>query len=395
MREMLAEASLIDDTTRRARLTNWAFKSEGVARIGAALQLARSEPGITVSTAELDADPWALVTTNAVIDLRTGTSITPDRSALLTKRAGTSYDPTAVCPRWLAFLARVLGGDVDMTDFLQRAVGYSLTGLSTEHCVFFLYGTGANGKTTFVNAIRALLGEYARATDTNVWMSRKHPGVPDDLAALRGTRLATATEGEDGQRLAESRIKQVSGGDAIGARKLYGEWFEFVPHFKLWFATNHKPQIPSDDYAIWRRIRLLPFEVQISETEQDKDLSQKLGAEMPGILNWALEGCRKWQSRGLDPPTAVQSAGDQYRAEQDRIGAFLEDCCEVDPLRTALTATAAELYDRYKRWCDDNGCHALSALRFKEKVTKRGPHQHKTKTANVWRGVKVLGGGDF
>jgi putative DNA primase/helicase len=241
-----------------------------------------------------------------------------------------------------------------------------------------------------VNTIRALLGEYARATDTGMWMSKKHTSVPDDLAALRGVRLATTVEGEDGQRLAESRIKQIAGGDAIGARKLYGEWFEFVPQLKLFFATNHKPQIQSDDYAIWRRIRLIPFNVQIPEGERDTSLPQKLLAELPGILNWALEGCRQWQADGLTPPATVKAAVDQYRAEQDRIGAFLDECCVANREKDAVTVTAGVLYEKYSRWCDGNGHYRLSASRFKDKLRERGYVQRRTKKGYVWHGIGLL-----
>jgi putative DNA primase/helicase len=390
IRKMQLKAVLLDDDNRKRALIKWALASESVGRIAAAIQLARSEPGITITAADLDKDPWALVTTNAVLDLRTGKPVAARRDALLTKQAGTSYDPGATCPVWDAYLDRVMRGDKARINFLQRAVGYALTGLTTEHCVFFLYGTGANGKTTFVNTIHAMLGEYARATDTNMWVSKKHASVPDDLAALRGIRLATTTEGEDGQRLAESRIKQIAGGDVIAARKLYGDWFQFVPQLKLFFATNHKPVIMSDDHAIWRRIRLIPFEVQIPEAERDQTLQRKLLAELPGILNWALEGCLQWQAEGLQPPAAVQEAGKQYRAEQDRIGAFLDECCVVNPDQTTMTVTASALYGSYTRWCNNNGCHSLSALRFKEKLGERGLVQHKTKKANEWRGIGLL-----
>ena len=395
IRNMQRKAVLLDDDDKKKqqkkrKLLNWALTSESAGRIAAAVQLARSEPGITITAARLDADPWALVTTNTVLDLRTGLPVTPRRDTLLTKQAGTSYDPAATCPTWDAFLDRVMRGDAATINFLQRAVGYSLTGLTTEHCVFFLYGTGANGKTTFVNTIRALLGEYARATDTSMWMSKKHTSVPDDLAALRGVRLATTVEGEDGQRLAESRIKQIAGGDAIGARKLYGEWFEFVPQLKLFFATNHKPQIQSDDYAIWRRIRLIPFDVQIPEGERDTSLPQKLLAELPGILNWALEGCRQWQADGLTPPTTVRAAVDQYRAEQDRIGAFLEECCVANREKTAVKVTASDLYREYARWCESSGCYRLSAPRFKEKLRERRYEQKRTKEGLLWHGIGLL-----
>lgn len=389
MRGMLARAASIEDNGKRTTLTRWANQSESAARIAAALQLARSEMGVAVKAAQLDADPWAFVTQNAVIDLRTGRPTDPRRDALLTKIGGTQFDATANCQTWLAFLARVLRDDAALIDFLQRAVGYSLTGDTSEHCIFILYGTGANGKTTFINTIKALAGDYGRSTHMQTWMVRKNPGVPDDIAALRGVRLATATEGEDGQRLAESQIKQVAGGDVIAARKLYGDWFEFAPTFKLWMATNHRPQIHSDDYAIWRRIRLVPFEVQIPADERDHHLQQKLLAELPGILNWALQGCTGWLARGLEAPMQVAAASNQYREEQDRIGTFLEECCEVSPENSGTSTSASDLYGAYRRWCESNGCGRLSQPRFKEKLLERRLVQKRLETGLRWLGVTV------
>lgn len=310
---------------------------------------------------------------------------------MLTKRTEVRFDADAECPVWLAFLDRVMRSDAAMIEFLQRAVGYTLTGLNVEHCVFFLYGSGANGKTTFLNILRLLLGQYARATETETWMAKRERGVPEDLAALRGIRLAVAAEGEDGQRLSEARIKRCTGGDAIEARKLYGERFNFVPVFKLWFASNHKPQVLSDDDAIWRRIRMVPFTATIPENERDRTLPQRLEAELPGILNWALRGCLMWQyDRVLVSPEQVKAATQTYRDEQDRVGTFLDECCVTD---AKANTGASEAYAAYVGWCDRNGHKPFSNSRFRDKLEERGFSRKRDKKGWRWVGLGLLAQG--
>jgi putative DNA primase/helicase len=328
VRSIYDEAASGRDEDERKAIAGWACKSEAAGRITAMLSLASSEADVVVLPEELDIDPWALNVENGTVDLHTGDLQPHDREDLITKIAGCRYDPKAEAPTWTKFLERVMDGNQELIAFLQRAVGYSLTGTTGEECLFIPYGTGANGKSKFLGAIHALLGGYAQQLPRETLTTRQRNGnIPNDLAALQGIRFTTAIETRQGQRLDEELVKQLTGGDKIRARFLHAEFFEFRPAAKIWLATNHKPKITGTDDGIWRRIRLVPFEVTIPEDERDHDLAAKLEAELPGILAWAVEGCLAWQQHGLKPPTAVASATDTYRQEEDLFGDFVEQCC--------------------------------------------------------------------
>jgi putative DNA primase/helicase len=273
--------------------------------------------GYPVIPEHLDQDPWLFNVENGTIDLKTGELRPHERGALITKLAPVQYDREAECPTWWKFLMRIFNGNLALIEFLQKAVGYALTGSTREQCLFFLHGLGANGKSTLLEIIHTLLGDYAHRTSSETFLIKKSGGIPNDVAALRGARLVGAVEVESGRRLAEVLIKEMTGGDRISARFLHAEWFDFKPEFKIFLAANHKPVIRGTDHAIWRRIHLIPFNVQIPKPEQDRDLPEKLKAELPGILNWALEGCQMWQLYGLEPPAEVQAATQDYREEMD------------------------------------------------------------------------------
>ena len=306
-RDTLARLAAEAVRTGDKKLASWATRSANKSRIDAMVSLGQSEIGIARRSEIFDANPRVFNTASGLIELKTGECRPTEPGDYVTMAAPVFYRREAECPVWLTFLDRVLGGNLDLIEFLQRAVGYSLTGLTIEQCLFLLYGSGANGKTTLLEALRGILGNYAQQTPTETLLLRGNggSGIPNDLARLRGARLVCATEIEDGHRLAESLVKQLTGGDTITARFLHREFFEFRPQFKLWIATNHKPMIRGTDYAIWRRIRLVPFEVQIPPEERDAELPAKLAAESTGILAWAVEGCLQWQKKGLDAPEAV------------------------------------------------------------------------------------------
>jgi putative DNA primase/helicase len=276
----------------------------------------------------------------------------------MTKVAPAPYDADAKCPTWLAFLARIMNGNQPLIDFLQRAVGYSLTGTTGERCLLFLYGIGANGKSTFLEVLRALLAEYAQQADFTTFLERKGDSGPrNDIARLFGARVVTSSEVGEGKRLNESLVKTLTGNDTVTARFLHAEFFEFSPQFKLWLAANHRPVIRGTDNAIWTRVRLVPFLVSIPEGERDLGLKDKLVAELPGILAWAVQGCLLWHEYGLGMPAAVQEATESYRRESDTLGAFLEDCTVAE----ADAATkATELYQAYKQWAEEAGEYQLT-----------------------------------
>jgi putative DNA primase/helicase len=379
-------ASEAGDQGMADRLASHAGRTQSANRIKAMIELAQSEPGIPVRTTELDQDNYLLGVTNGVINLRTGSLREPRQEDHLTKQAHVLYDPNAKAPLFLAFLDRIMGGNRALVDFLQRAIGYSLTGDTGEQCLFFLYGSGANGKSTLLNAIKEALGDYAMQCPAETLMVKQGGGIPNDIARLRGARFVATSETEDGRRFAESMIKQLTGQDTIAARFLFAEYFEFAPNFKIWLGANHKPVIRGDDYAIWRRIRLVPFIVTIPPEERDTSLPAKLKDEYPGILAWAVQGCLKWQRQGLNPPPEVLAATEEYKSEMDLIGKWIEECCITTP---HATAKAGALYGSYKRWVEDNGGFPLSSTKFGLKLGDRGFAKEKSGTV-VYRGIGLL-----
>ena len=342
--------------------------------------------GIPVLPEQLDTDRWLLNVLNGTIDLRTGDLREHRRENLITKLAPVIYDPEAACPVWLAFLNRIMCNNDVVIDFLQRAIGYALTGDTREQCLFLLYGTGANGKSTFIETLRAMLGDYACQTDFTTFLVSRSDAVRNDLAALRGGRFVSAVEVESGRHLNEALVKQVTGGDAITARFLYQEFFTFLPQFKIFLAANHKPVIWGTDDGIWRRIRLIPFTETIPVSEQDKNLLAKLRSELPGILNWAIEGCLAWQRSGLGEPEEIDFATEMYREESDPVGCFIEDCCEINP---EAKTQARKLYEAFREWCEDSGELAMNKKRFGMRLEER--EFKKTRIGNMrgWLGLKL------
>lgn len=387
VRSIYDEASSAADKEDRFNIAKWAKSSESKARIDAMNALARVQPGVPQVPDELDSDPFALNVLNGTLDLTNGTLRPHSRSDLITKICPVEFDADAECPTWLAFLDRIMAGNARLIRFLQRAIGYSLTATTGERVLFILYGTGANGKSTLLETLGALLGDYATTTPTDTLMvKRDSSSASNDLAPLKGLRLVAAAEAEDGRRLAEARIKQLTGNDQITARFLYGEFFSFRPKFKIWLSTNHKPIIRGTDEGIWDRIKLIPFDVRIPLEERDGSLLNSLQAELSGILTWAIMGCLEWQKYGLGTPDEILEAGTAYRHEMDVLGAFIADCCEVD---TPLSATAADLYSAYTKWCEDSGEFKLSQRSFGMRLAERGQIEvvRSSGGRRVWRGI--------
>ena len=279
--------------------------------------LAQSDRVHAATVDQWDADPWLLNTPDYVIDLRTGVQRTHSPEDYITRLAAVS--PGGECPTWHAFLDRVTAGDKELQSFLQRVAGYSLTGITTEHALFFLYGKGANGKSVFVNTIAGILADYHKTAPIETFTAAHGDRHPTDLAMLRGARAVTATETEEGRKWAESRIKALTGGDRISARFMRQDFFEYTPQFKLIIAGNHKPGLRSVDEAIRRRFNLVPFTVTIPPDERDPKLTEKLKAEWPGILQWMVEGCLEWQRIGLAPPKVVAEATAAYLEAEDAV----------------------------------------------------------------------------
>jgi putative DNA primase/helicase len=386
IRGLYGEVHRIEDHEKRTGFARHLVHSESHSRIVSMLKLAESVPGVAATPELLDADPWALNLLNGTLNLRTGQLREHRREDRITKLAPVAYDPEAQCPRWDAFLFRVLGGDTELIRFVQKAVGYTLTGSTEEQCFLILYGTGANGKSTLIQTLRALLSDYARQTPIETLLVKSGDGPRNDVARLHGARFVAAVEAESGKRLAEALVKQLTGGDTVTARFLYGEHFEFQPTFKLWLAVNHKPVVQGTDHAIWRRIRLLPFTVTIPEGEQDRQLAEKLQAELPGILRWAVEGCLLWQQEGLAVPLVVKQATSGYRSEMDVGAAFIAQCCVLEPQQTV---SSGDLYTAYKAWCEDMGESPMSQKALADMLKERGCTRGRTRNGIVWYGIAL------
>lgn len=326
---------------------------------------------------------------NGIIDLKTGELLPHDREAYITKQATVTYNPDAPKPKlWLQFLSDIFGGDPYMLDYIQKCVGYSLTGSTSEQCAFFLFGTGRNGKSTFLEIVRGILGDYAtNIQPQTIMVNPKSGNAPSsDIARLKGARLVTSVEPNEGMRLDEGLLKQLTGDDVVTARKMFAEEFEFKPEFKLWMATNHKPLIRGTDTGIWRRIHLIPFEVQIPIDKVDKKLKYKLVKEAEGILKWAVQGCLRWQNEGLSMPQKVLDAVREYQHEMDVISAFLDACCVTGEGETK----ASKLYAVYAKWAEEHNEYLMSSTKFGTELTKRdGIGKKKTRDGWYYTGVSI------
>jgi len=388
VRALHTAAMKVKDSGDREKRLRHAISAQSAKRIAGMIELAKSEPGIPVTPDQLDTDPWLLNVENGTLDLHTGELRKHRREDLITKIAPVVYDANAACPKWEEFLDRVMAGDSDRVRYVQKILGYALTGDASEQCFFILHGTGANGKTTLMMAAAGAAGGYSQHTPTETLLVKRSDSIPNDVARLYGARLVTAAEAECNRQLAEALVKQLTGGDKIAARFLHGEFFEFAPTFKLFLAVNHKPLIRGTDHAIWRRVRLIPFDVTIPDSEQDKTLPAKLEAERAGILRWAVEGCLAWQQEGLEPPKAVTEATADYRNEMDTVGEFMDECCTLDP--EAETPTK-RLHDRYSEWCTANGEKPMSKTDFGTRLSERGFTPGRTNSGRFWRGLSVTG----
>lgn len=372
----------IDDGDARKKFAAWCIGCESASKIDAALKVAGTLTAFATTIAQYDTDQMAAATLGETLDLQAVARRPVRREDYLTMRLGAAYDPGADCPRWRQFLAELFPDDDALVAYLQRAVGYSLTGDTREQCMLLLHGGGANGKSTFLEILTALTGDYAGNASFETFDAARRSESTNDLAALRGKRFVTVIETEEGRRLAEARVKSVTGGDLITCRFLYGEYFSYRPEFKIWLAMNHLPVIRGADNGIWRRIHLIPF-TQSFVGRENKTLKQTLRAELDGILGWALEGLRQWHERGLDPPAAVLRATNSYRAESDQIGRWLTDACVLVP-QANISASGA--YKAYTDWCTTNGEQPESQNKFGRRLIDKGFDRAKVHNVHTWMG---------
>ena len=354
--------------------------------VAAVERLSRSDRRLAATADQWDAGPWLLNTPAGVVDLRNGQNRAHRPDDYMTKLAGVAPDASCSTPTWLQFLDRVAGNDATLISFMQRMAGYALTGLTREHALFFCYGTGANGKTTFINAITSCSGDYHRTAPIETFTDSKNERHPTDLAGLRGARLVTAVETEEGRQWAESKIKALTGGDRVAARFMRQDFFEFTPQFKLLIAGNHKPGLRSVDEAIRRRFHLIPFGVTIPLAERDADLPEKLKKELPGILTWMIQGCLDWQRDGLKPPDAVTSATAAYLESEDALASWIDDRCERDPQAWQQTS---ELFANWSAWAGRAGEHVGSQKQFSERLEARGIEPLRKRDGRGFVGLKL------
>jgi putative DNA primase/helicase len=342
-------------------------KIRSAATVSAVERLARTDRRHTAATDQWDADPWILNTPDGVIDLRRGHLRPTCPGDFITKT--TAVARAGDCPTWLNFLSQITNGNQELQDFIQRMCGYALTGLTREHALFFLYGTGANGKSVFLNTIAGVMGDYSKTAPIEAFIASKSEHHPTDLAGLRGARLVTAVETEDGRCWAEAKVKAITGGDSIAARFMRQDFFEYKPQFKLIIVGNHKPRLRSVEEAMRRRFHLLPFTTTIPASERDIELTEKLRPEWGGILGWMIEGCNAWYAKGLTPPPIVVEATASYFTSEDIFAQWLADCCTKDGSSWSPTK---QLFESCRRWCDQNQEVPCTPRKFSEALESKG-----------------------
>jgi putative DNA primase/helicase len=346
VRSIWSEAATLGDEEEREKLLKHASKSEQANKIRAMIELAATEPEIALTSDRLDADPWLFNVENGTLDLRSGALRPHRREDLITRLAPVEYSPRAKAQRWRRFMLEVMDDDAELVDFLQRAVGYAMTGDTREQCLFFCYGQGANGKSTFLETLRGLFGPYALTADFSSFMGRSGDGPRTDLARMRGARFVAASEADSERGFDGRVVKALTGSDTIVARKLYEAEVEYRPTHKLFLAANHRPIVKEQTDAFWRRMRLVPFRRRF-ERGREKDLEATLRAELPGILVWALEGCLRWQAEGLNEPRAVKRSTHDYKEENDLLGEFITARAALD---TSAWTSTVDLYRVFGDW---------------------------------------------
>lgn len=382
-RELYKDALKEENDSARKQISKFAIDSQKSRNLDAAIKLVRLSPIVAISPKQIDSNPRLLNVSNGTLDLSSG-SINPHRHGdMITKLIDFEYRADAInqCPRWKKFIVEIMGGDEAKAKFIWRALGYSLYGDRVERVFFFCHGFGANGKTTLLERVGRILGDYASTADIESFTNKNSEGIPNDLARLQGARLVTTSETEEGRRLAESKLKKLTGGDTIVARFLRAEFFEFKPQFALWILGNHEPVIKGTDHGIWDRIIKIPFDQRFEGEARDGNLALTLDGEAEGILAWLVAGCKKWQDEGLNPPESVVAAKEEYRASQDVIGQFLSECTMAN---TGNISQASKLHAAYSKWSRQAEMKPMSANLFSRNIKSRGVPKRETSSGTFY-----------
>jgi putative DNA primase/helicase len=401
VRNIIVEAQREPDEVRAA-LIKWSLTSESTHRIGAMLTAAQATEQLSAYPRQFDNDLLLFNVLNGTIDLRIDELRPHNPADMITMLSPVEYDRHARLDLWDQILATITGGDKAFQRFLQRSVGYSLTGDIGEEKMWLLHGPSATGKTTFLRAVKATLGDYATVADFESFLKRQSQnGVRNDIASLAGKRFVLSVEVDEGRRLAEGLVKILTGGDQIKARFLYSEGFEFLPQMKLWLAANHAPRVSDDDDALWRRILRIPFVHVVPETERQASVKTTLGNPAiagPAILAWAVQGCLHWQREGLQVPDIIKSATATYRDEQDPLRDFFDDCCIFDPTGFATVKGLRLAYEGWAGAVGDKERYLLGRKSFNDRLQSRGCEQKVTRYANsvgtektdrCWHGITL------
>jgi putative DNA primase/helicase len=390
-RALYEVAATVESDRAREEVVSWAKSSERRSVREATLGLARSEPGIPMTFRDLDRDPMLIGTPTGAVDLRTGSLRELRRDDLVSRCVTAPFDESARAPRWNTFLHEVLP-DAETVRFFQRGVGYSLTGNVSEHCLFFLHGHGANGKSTALGVLLDLLGDYAAQAPASLLLARTGEQHPTELTQLFGRRFVACQEIDESRRFAEAQVKAITGGDVITARRMREDFWSFPPTHKLWIAANHKPGVRGGDEGIWRRIRLVPFEKVIPASDRDPRLGEALRAELPGILTWAVEGCLAWQREGLGASTAVLAATAAYRTDSDTVARWIADECQLE--QDARPVTRSAVRTSYESWAEREGEAPLASRIFTERLRHLGLVEVSgvrdgQRRERGWRGIRL------
>lgn len=394
--DMKAQAFEIDDEAEREAFLKWVNSCGNSNRKAAMITETQHLDGIPVLPDQMDAYQEYLNCQNGIVNLRNGELMPHVPEFMMSKICLCEYDVSDKKPeKWLKFLDDVCNGDQELIRYLQKCVGYSLTGSTREQCAFFLYGLGNNGKSTFLETISDILGTYGANAQPDTIMARRDGsgnGANSDIARLKSARFVSTEEPSEGVRLNEGLVKQLTGGGKVTCRFLFGDEFEYEPEFKIWIATNHKPVIRGTDIGIWRRIRLIPFEVNIPKERVDKNLKYKLREEMPQILHWAVDGCMMYAREGLEMPECVSRATAEYKSEMDLLQAFADACVVID-YTVPDGVPANELYSAYVRWAERNNEYVMTSRKFFTEIAKKLPEKKREAKGIVYRQIRLIGDG--
>jgi len=378
----------LHSTANSPEARKWAYHSESKQAIDAMLSLAKLDNKVVRHLTDFNPDDkMKLNVLNGVVDLETGTLRPHNVKDYATNIIPIRYDTRATCTRWLKFLDDIMCSRKSLVSFLQKAIGYTLTASVEEQVMFIMYGSGANGKTTFIEIIRDLLGTYSKASNPKTLMVQAGGAIRNDLARLQGSRFVSAVETSGKGKLDETMIKQITGDDVITARYLYSENIEFRPTWKVWLSTNHRPIIEGIDYGIWRRMILIPFDATFKGANKVANMRELLREELEGILRWAVEGCLIWQSEGLNTPEEIAIATREYQEEMDIIGPFLQDTCFIHP---EATVPIKLLYEKYLEYCKANMEKPVDKRSFSKLIMARhGITQARSSKERFWRGIGI------